>query len=63
MKRSYTYHEIKKQLENQKSQLCKRLRDVKLTESERNEIIRMVDNYDYILTLVEMNHFERGIAH
>ncbi|MCM3737971.1 DUF3896 domain-containing protein [Bacillus cytotoxicus] len=63
MKRSYNYHETKKQLKNQKVQLCKRLKDVKLTESERNELKRMVDNYDYILTLVEMNHFERGIAH
>ncbi|MEI4827867.1 DUF3896 family protein [Bacillus sp. FJAT-53711] len=63
MKRSYNYHEIKKQLENQKSQLCKRLTDVKLTESERDEIKRTIDNYEYILTLVEMNHFERGISH
>ncbi|MCP1123494.1 hypothetical protein CN326_18600 [Bacillus sp. AFS018417] len=63
MKRSYNYHETKKQLESQKSQLCKRLTDVKLTESERNEIKRTIDNYEYILNLVEMNHFERGISH
>ncbi|MEI4802209.1 DUF3896 family protein [Bacillus sp. NPDC077411] len=63
MKRSYNYHEIKKQLESQKSHLCKRLTDVKLTENERNEIKRMIDNYEYILNLVEMNHFERGISH
>ncbi|MEH7463894.1 DUF3896 family protein [Bacillus thuringiensis] len=63
MKRSYNYHETKRHLESQKSQLCKQLKDVKLTESERNEIKRMVDNYEYILTLVEMNHFERGISH
>jgi len=22
-----------------------------------------IDNYEYILTLVEMNHYERGISH
>ncbi|CAM4174763.1 membrane protein [Bacillus manliponensis] len=60
-KRTYNYHETKKQLENKKQQLCKKLLNTTLTETERLQIKREIDNYEYILTLVDMNHFERGM--
>lgn len=63
MKRSYDYHETKRQLEMKKQQLCEQLANTKLTEEERKKIKREIDNYEYILNLVEMNHFERGISH
>lgn len=63
MKRTYNYHETKKQLEEKKQQLCKKLKNTNLTDKERDQIKMEIDNYEYILTLVEMNHFERGISH
>ncbi|WP_369899982.1 DUF3896 family protein [Bacillus manliponensis] len=60
-KRTYNYHETKKQLEDKKQQLCKKLLNTTLTETERLQIKREIDNYEYILTLVDMNHFERGM--
>lgn len=63
MKRTYNYHETKKQLEEKKQQLCKKLKNTNLTDKERDQIKMQIDNYEYILTLVEMNHFERGIPH
>ncbi|CAI8914560.1 DUF3896 domain-containing protein [Bacillus pseudomycoides] len=63
MKRTYDYPETKKQLELKKQLLCKKLLDVNLSEDDRNQIKMEIDNYEYILTLVEMNHYERGISH
>lgn len=31
-----------------------------LSEKEREQLKREIDNYEYILNLVEMNHYERG---
>ncbi|PEF72566.1 hypothetical protein CON94_25540 [Bacillus pseudomycoides] len=63
MKRTYDYPETKKHLELKKQLLCKKLLDVNLSEDDRNQIKMEIDNYEYILTLVEMNHYERGISH
>lgn len=63
MKRTYDYLETKKHLELKKQLLCKKLLNVNLTEEDRNQIKMEIDNYEYILTLVEMNHYERGISH
>ncbi|EEL51070.1 MULTISPECIES: DUF3896 family protein [Bacillus] len=63
MKRTYDYLETKKHLELKKQLLCKKLLNVNLTEEDRNQIKMEIDNYDYILTLVDMNHYERGISH
>ncbi|MDM5188259.1 DUF3896 family protein [Bacillus sp. DX4.1] len=63
MKRTYDYRETKKQLELKKQLLCKQLTSVNLTEEDRNQIKMAIDNYEYILNLVEMNHYERGISH
>ncbi|MGH0598082.1 DUF3896 family protein [Bacillus mycoides] len=63
MKRTYDYQATKKNLELKKQQLCKKLTSVKLTEEERKQIHLEIDNYEYILNLVEMNHYERGFSH
>jgi hypothetical protein len=63
MKRTYDYQATKKHLELKKQQLCKKLTSVKLTEEERKQIHLEIDNYEYILNLVEMNHYERGFSH
>lgn len=63
MKRTYDYLETKKHLELKKQLLCKKLLNVNLTEEDRSQIKMEIDNYDYILTLVDMNHYERGISH
>ncbi|MED0964434.1 DUF3896 family protein [Bacillus paramycoides] len=62
MQRTYDYHATKKHLELKKEQLCKKLTNVKLTEEERKQIYLEIDNYEYILNLVEMNHYERGFS-
>ncbi|MGE7865002.1 DUF3896 family protein [Bacillus paramycoides] len=62
MKRTYDYHATKKHLELKKELLCKKLTSVKLTEEERKQIYLEIDNYEYILNLVEMNHYERGFS-
>ena len=31
-----------------------------LSAKEREQLKREIDNYEYILNLVEMNHYERG---
>lgn len=62
-RRTYNYQETKQLLEIKKQQLCKKLKNTTLTEKERRQIKREIDNYEYILTLVEMNHFERGMPH
>ena len=63
MKRTYDYLETKKHLELKKQLLCKKLLNVNLTEEDRSQIKMEIDNYDYILTLVDMNHYDRGISH
>ncbi|WP_144506558.1 DUF3896 family protein [Bacillus mycoides] len=62
MKHTYDYHATKKYLELKKQKLCKKLSSMKLSENERDQIKLEIDNYDYILTLVEMNHYERGFS-
>ena len=62
MKHTYDYQATKKHLELKKQQLCKKLSSMKLTEEERNKYNLEIDNYEYILNLVEMNHYERGFS-
>ncbi|MCP8968881.1 DUF3896 family protein [Ectobacillus ponti] len=58
---TYNYQEIKDRLEGQKQSLLHKLQTQALTEQEREAIQMSIDNYQYILDLVEMNHFGRGI--
>ncbi|MFX3623553.1 MAG: DUF3896 family protein [Ectobacillus sp.] len=63
MQHTYNYHEIKEKLEGQKQDLLTKLKNTALTDKERETIQMSIDNYQYILDLVEMNYFERGIHH
>ncbi|KAB2440196.1 DUF3896 family protein [Bacillus luti] len=62
MKHTYDYHATKKYLELKKQNLNKKLSNRKLCDKEREHIKREIDNYEYILNLVEMNHYERGFS-
>jgi hypothetical protein len=57
------YQEVKGQLEGQKLNLLKRLDNSKLSIEEIETIKQAIDNYEYIIELTEMNHYERGISH
>lgn len=53
----------KKYLEEKKQQLCNKLSNMHLSKKEREQIKLEIDNYEYILNVVEMNHYERGFSH
>lgn len=62
MKQTYDYHATKKHLALKKQNLCKKLSNKRLSEKEREQLKCEIDNYEYILNLVEMNHYERGFS-
>ncbi|WP_458413114.1 DUF3896 family protein [Schinkia sp. CFF1] len=57
------YREIINKIEKDKTDLIKRLENKNLTKEEFESIKHSIDNYDYIIELAEMNHFERGAIH
>lgn len=63
MKKSYSYGEIKEMLEQEKQKLIQQLEKQTLTSKEQQTIHLSIANYDYILELVDMNHFNRGLQH
>jgi hypothetical protein len=54
------YVEVKENLETSKLELVKKLKNPNLTKEQYETIKRSIDNYDYIIELTDMNHFERG---
>jgi hypothetical protein len=42
--------------------LVKKLKSPNLTKEEYETIKKSIDNYDYMIELTDMNHFERGAA-
>lgn len=54
------YSEVKEKLEASKLELVKKLKNPSLTKEEYETIKKSIDNYDYIIELTDMNHFERG---
>lgn len=62
MKHTYDYHATKKHLELKKQNLCKKLSNMTLSKKEREQLKCEIDNYEYILNLVKMNHYERGLS-
>jgi hypothetical protein len=54
------YLEVKEKLEASKLELIKKLKNPNLTKEEYETIKKSIDNYDYIIELTDMNHFERG---
>lgn len=56
------YLEVKKVLERLRLELVKRIEDPNLTKEEKEEIQWSIYNYEYIIELTDMNHYERGIS-
>ena len=63
MKPTYDYNATKKYLEEKKQQLCNKLNSLHLSKKEREQIKLENYNYQNILNVVEMNHYERGFSH
>jgi len=61
MKKAYNYDEIKEMLEQKKQKLIQQLEGRNLTSKEQQAIHMSIANYEYILELVDMNHFNRGL--
>jgi hypothetical protein len=58
------YKEVKQQLEATKQKLSNKLQNPSLSIGEREDIQKTLINYEYIIELTDMNHFERGmVAH
>ncbi|CAM3897983.1 DUF3896 family protein [Mesobacillus thioparans] len=56
------YQEIKSHLEAMQMQLANKMQNPNLSIDEKAELKRAIANYDYIIELTCMNHFERGTA-
>ncbi|MCQ6278821.1 DUF3896 family protein [Bacillus sp. EB600] len=54
------YIEVKENLEATKLALVKKLNNPNLTKEEFETIKKSIDNFNYIIELTDMNHFERG---
>ncbi|MCM3707290.1 MULTISPECIES: DUF3896 family protein [Cytobacillus] len=54
------YLEIKKKLEAAKQELEMKLQDQAAPESEKGALQKRIENYEYMIELTDMNHFERG---
>lgn len=54
------FHEVKDQLELHKQNLIKKLQNGNLTKEELETVRSSIDNYEYIIELTDMNHYERG---
>ncbi|WP_404322188.1 DUF3896 domain-containing protein [Cytobacillus firmus] len=54
------YLEIKKKLEAAKQELEIKMHGQAASDSEKDTLRKRIDNYEYMIELTEMNHFERG---
>ncbi|MDQ0157646.1 DUF3896 family protein [Robertmurraya andreesenii] len=54
------YQEVKSKLEALKKELMKKMEDPSYTKEEIDSIQKSIDNYEYIIELTDMNHYERG---
>lgn len=54
------FHDLKDQLELHKQNLIKKLQNGNLTKEESETVRSSIDNYEYIIELTDMNHYERG---
>jgi hypothetical protein len=55
------YKEVKEKLEASKLELMKKIEDPNISNEEKQNIKKSLDNYEYIIELTDMNHFERGL--
>lgn len=56
------YQEVKSHLEALQMQLANKMQNPSLSIDEKSALQRAIANYDYIIELTCMNHFERGKA-
>ncbi len=56
------YQEVKEVLEEAKIKLMKKIENPNLSKEEKRKIQYSIYNYDYIIELTDMNHFERGLS-
>lgn len=56
------YKDIIGNLEENKRKLMERLEKKDLSREEYESLQNSIYNYDYIIELTEMNHFERGFV-
>ncbi|MBM4761801.1 DUF3896 family protein [Bacillus sp. B15-48] len=54
------YTEVKEQLEAIKLNLINKMDNPELTLEEKEELKKSIVNYEYIIELTDMNHYERG---
>ncbi|WP_404328671.1 DUF3896 family protein [Mesobacillus maritimus] len=54
------YKEVRNFLEEMKQNLENKMQDKSLSPEEREEIHKSIVNYEYIIELTDMNHYERG---
>ncbi|MBX9976344.1 DUF3896 family protein [Cytobacillus firmus] len=54
------YLEIKKKLEDAKQELLMKMHDPAVSGREKETLQKKIDNYEYMIELTDMNHFERG---
>lgn len=54
------YQETKERLESLKKELAKKLENPSTTKEEIEKLQHSIDNYEYIIELTDMNHYERG---
>ncbi|MBI0579126.1 DUF3896 family protein [Neobacillus cucumis] len=57
------YLEVISIIEKNKLNLVKMLEGKDLSKEQMDSIQHSIDNYNYIIELTEMNHFERGNIH
>lgn len=54
------YREVKEKLENIKMSLEIKLQNEHLSLAEKEALQNAISNYEYIIELADMNHYERG---
>jgi len=54
------YQEVKSQLEALQMALVTKMQNPDLSLEEKEAILKSIANYEYIIELTCMNHFERG---
>lgn len=54
------YQEVKSQLEALQMALVTKMQNPDLSFDEKEAIVNSIANYEYIIELTCMNHFERG---
>ncbi|WP_026585408.1 DUF3896 family protein [Bacillus sp. J33] len=54
------YLEIKQKLEAAKQDLMIKMQDPAVLKEDKERIQKLIANYEYMIELTDMNHFERG---